>query len=890
MTDDTRRRLSLWRQVGLSLGVTAGVWLALSWPLPRYVCRGIPASAHRAPADVQRMIPGDHLQFLYYCWLAGDMAAGHTPWGYNLYEFNTGNDRDRFEPDTYYLPFSLLYAGAAAVGGRAFGWNLAGFLSLWITYWLTWCLARRWTRSAWLAGVAALVGIALPFRWINLFGGSPAGFALAWVPAILLGTDLAAREDRPAGGWLAGLAILLAAWGDRHVFFFSVLAVPGWAVLALAARPDFAWRRSAAYARTALALAPIALGAGLALAFPLLMNAVHRAVIGTVPAAHAIGPRSLREVLIYSPDWRGFFGASTLAASDAIYLGAGLLAALAAGWLALLAAAWRRARSAAAGVSDTPGVDSFVRTLLIVALLGSALATVMLLSLGARAPDSARLFAAARALIPPYAMVRQPAKIFSLMPTLLAVASALALTGLSALLPARGAPGLLGILFAAVLLGASAPRVRPTISILESAQAAYAATAEDAAAAGRVPRALVLPLWPGDSHYASIYQYCASLYRVRMVNGYNPFVRAGYFENVFRRFESVNQGGLDDAQLAALAGMGVDYVLLHENLFPEKVSPFPVTMTLARLLAHPRLDLLRQDGSVWAFRIRPPAGESPRQPAPAPGVQALIAQATALAFPARRFEMEKTTAEGHVTVKVAPAAGGRACVALAAPGDGLRTAPLRVAGASNLQWLVRVRGQGTLRVTPEIETAPTAPPPAPVSVRSAAWTWVAVPIPPFRGFDTLRLATRLESGAVDLDMSLLAAGAWRPPGVRQLLTLPAPLFFHAGHIEPETGTVLLRRDHDAQGIAFYGPKLPLEPGTYELDLAFASPAPAGTPLAVARLEPGDDPARGVAVPVVAGQPARGRWRQPESLPFTLVVVYGGVADLRLRTVTITRLK
>ena len=91
--------MSFNRMLGCAFIVSLVIWAWFSWPLPRHVGSGIPAAAHREPADVQRMVPGDHLQFMYYCRLAGDMAAGRTPLFYNLYEFNTGDDRERFEPD-----------------------------------------------------------------------------------------------------------------------------------------------------------------------------------------------------------------------------------------------------------------------------------------------------------------------------------------------------------------------------------------------------------------------------------------------------------------------------------------------------------------------------------------------------------------------------------------------------------------------------------------------------------------------------------------------------------------------------------------------------------------------------------------------------------------------
>lgn len=883
---DNQSRLSIWKLGGLSFAVTLGVWLLFSWPLPRYVGVGIPASAHREAADVQHLVPGDHLQFMYYCWLAGDMVVGQTPLFSNLYEFNTGNDRERFEPYAYYIPFSLIYAAGAWLGGRAFGWNLAGLIALWLTYLLTWVLVRRWTRSEWVAAVAALLGIVLPFRWINLFGGSPAGFAMTWIPAILIGVDLAVREDRVRGGVLAGAALLLASWGDSHVFFFGTLAVPIWGIVAFAGRPDFQWRQVASYRRLALALLPLGLFMIAALMFPALMKSLYRVVTGLAPVAHAIGPRTLREAMIFSPDWRGFFGLSTLDVAAPIYLGASILVFIAIGWLALV----RRA----CGDWRNHGRMLIILTLVILAMLA-----IMILALGPRGPEHGLFFRLCRSVIPPYAMIRQPAKIFCLMPSFLAVASAIALTALAQFRTSQpesqsfAQAGLtaprrfvqagrvwlvpVAMVLAGLILWNYARYSHPTISLLEKKQDAYAAVAADAVAGHTVPRALVLPLWPGDSHYTSIYQYFASLYRVRMINGYNPFIRKGYLENVFLRFESVNHGGLSEDQVKRLLGMNVRYILLHEDLFPEKVSPFPVTATLRQLLRHPRLELLRQDGSVWAFKILDVPRSKPAQ----------ILTGDIL-FPARRFEMEKTIAEHQVTVKTSPTAGGRAFVALEATNASLRTAPIRVAAASNLHWLVRARGHGVLAGMQMIDEHATGFKPIPVQADD--WIWLSLPIPDFQGFAALSLKLALTTGAVDLDMSLLTAGPWRQLNPGESMTLPAAMFFHAGHIDLKSGDVVFRRNYDRQGIVFYGPKLPLPKGTYEMGIDFDSPAAPGTKLATAHLELWEEQEDDIDMAVIAGLPARDRWRQNENMPFNFAVVYSGNADLEIKSVTITRLK
>ena len=397
--------------------VTLTVWLLFTWPLPKHVLTGIPAAAHHTPAEVLPMIPGDHLQFMYYCWLAGDWLAGSTPFFYNLYEFNSGDLRACYHPDTYYIPFSLIFNAGAWLGGRAFGWNLTGFVSLWLTYLLTLLLARRYAGSERLAWTAALLGLLLPYRWVNLLGGSPAGFAMMWPPAVLLGVDLAVRDGRRAGGWLAGLALLGAAWGDQHVFFFSTLAAAGWCVVAFAARAEQPLLSWAFFRRTVLALLPFVLLLGFALIFPRLMKGLTKFVTGLPPADFSVGARHWREVMNYSPEWPGFWGRSLLGISDQIYLGYTITALLLLGWLAGLWQALRDPRP-------------YGRRFAVLTLLGVGTALALALALGYRGPRDARLYKYACRLIHPYALIRQPAKILTLLPTLLAVGAALAFAAL----------------------------------------------------------------------------------------------------------------------------------------------------------------------------------------------------------------------------------------------------------------------------------------------------------------------------------------------------------------------------------------------------------------------------------------------------------------------------
>ncbi|MCX6998212.1 MAG: hypothetical protein NTV49_14285 [Kiritimatiellaeota bacterium] len=409
-----------------SLAVSVAVWGLFAWPLPRHFMTAIPASAHhRWPAEVRPTMPGDHLQFLYYCWLTSDWLAGRTPACNNLYEFNTGDDQAGFRLDSYYAPFSLVYSLGAWLGGRAFGWNLTGLLSLWLTYLLTLLLVRRYTASAIIPWLAALLSITPTFRWINLAGGSPAGFALAWVPAAFLGLDLAIRDRRARGGWLAGLAVLGAACGDRHVFFFSMLAAPGWCVVAALAAAEWPGKSWPLFRQTLRALLPLAALVVLALALPAILHAGTRLLSGQEPVALTAGTRSMRDVMNYSPEWTGYWGLSPLGISDQIYLGYTVSALLLGGWLHLL---WGMVRR-----RGTPPIRAFI----LLTAIGLGLGLAMVLALGARSIMDARLFQLVRRVIPYYTLIRQPAKILCLLPTLLAVGAGLSLAALSELFRQR---------------------------------------------------------------------------------------------------------------------------------------------------------------------------------------------------------------------------------------------------------------------------------------------------------------------------------------------------------------------------------------------------------------------------------------------------------------------
>ena len=395
--------------------------------------------------------------------------------------------------------------------------------------------------------------------------------------------------------------------------------------------------------------------------------------------------------------------------------------------------------------------------MLLVILLGCA--GVAALALGPRGPLNGRLFGAARKLIPHYVMIRQPAKVYCLLPSMLAVAAA---ASLSLTQGRRTRTALLG------LLGLSAVEYRlrfsPVMCPLDLSQPAYAAAA---AVTPERPAALVLPLWPGDSHYTSVYQYYASLYRLRMVNGYRPFVPASYIEDVFHRYESANQGELSDAQLDSLLAARVTTLILHEDLFPEKVSPYPVGQTLRKLLNHPRLTLLAQGESIWSFRIERQA-QPPRPP---------VGLGWHPSFSARHYEARHLRLRGAERL----------------------TRPTTVVGDSDPYWLLRARGDGEVQVQPVLDIG--VQPTVTLPVHGTNWQWLTVRQPPFSGMQSNYLVMT-PRGGTEIGYALLTAGPWHPPAPGQTLTLPAPCFFHAGYTDVTNDAVVLRAARDRQGLVF----------------------------------------------------------------------------------------
>jgi hypothetical protein len=838
----------------LTFFVTLAVWLVFSWPLPKDAGHAIASSAYNIEAGGYRaMIPGDHLQFLYQFWLAADAVSGHTPPFSNIYEFNTGNDAERFFPSTYYLPFSIFFVMGHFFGGQAVGWNFTGFAALWIAYFFTRRLLLRFTRQTALSSIAAVISIILPYQWINLLDGSPTGLAMMWVPVIFWALDIMIADKKIWAGGVAGAALYLTEWGDTHVFFFTVMSAPFWCLFVYLYRFPGHWPTKKEFGLLFKAAILLFCFMGLvgAQSLKLKSNIQKKSTIGKAG-------RTIHEVSLRSPSLAGTVKFNNPGDSRKIYLGYYLLALLAAGGIACVLQRRRK---------DEP------IPVLAITLLGLGLLGLIILSTGVKNPGGPRCWALLMKVVPPYGMIRQPDKIYLLMPAVMSLAVGMLLACLLQGLSTRQ-KAWAGLCLLLPLVIDYKYRIRPTICLLDQEQGAYRAIAEDARAAGKNPHIIALPLWPGDSHYTSLNEYYISLYRIRMINGYGGSVKTKYLNEVFLPFESMNMGVCSDEQLDNLLGRGIGHVVLHEDVFPEKVSPFPIGATLQRLLNHPRLKCIGKDATVWAFKILP----QPESKEPVHFMKYV--------FPARRWEMERVTFTNVLTKEDATSLGDGFLPMTNA--DALVRLPEILAPLDQpLSWLVRARGAGELKMDVILRGATNSL--TTLSVSATNWTWHPVRAPSQTAAQPLGAVFTPKQGHVDLDSVLLTDGEWSPPAPGTSMDLPAVCFFHAGYTTTNFDAVVFRRDYDPLAAVFYGPKLPLEAGHYTAEVNFETEAAAGTELGEINARwPGNESTPGIIL--VAGQPALLSFTQPDNRPFFLAFRYDRTADMKILRIQLTRVK
>ena len=807
------------------------LWACMTWPLPCHFGRAIPYTVHR-PANiptVREIIPGDQIQLLYHFWLCRDMLAGKTPPFSNIYEFNTGNDASRRHFDPYYIPFSLVYAVVSPLYGHAGGWNAAGLFAALLGLFGFFALARRFVKSPFAAGAIAIVATAFPFRWITIISGSPTGYASSLVPWLLYGLDTAVRDKRPAGGLTAGLALFFSYCSDLHVFYFSALLTPCWCIFAWLAddEPVIPDRKRLFAVFRALLPAIVLAAAAVVLS---------SSASGNLDKSTMAGGRTLKELKLFSPVKSALFRWQRLGASNHIFAGTGLAVLLGFGYIAF-ALGFRRDKSAKKW-----------KPCLLVGLLTLAVVVIVLLALGTYGPFDALPIRAARKLIPKYTMIRQPMKIFCILPPILCV--------LLAILFRRIATAHIALKCAAVVLAVATVTeqvlwLRPALCELPENLPAYANAAAYARDNGQQkPHAVCLPLWPGDSHFSSIYEYGALTSRIRLVNGYAPAVPEDYYDKVFSKLSSLNNGVMDEEQRQLLLSIGVNLVIFHEQPYPSKVSPFPSAVALRLLRGNPALTQIFACDGVFAFALKDVEKADPNR-----GYGDNYPDFT---FPAAyQWPMSRLTDR-----KREPGHAQTYRTSLRAP----------VPIAPGMCYKLLLSGGGKLKGTcgHEVEV-PENP------------TWVSVPFT-----DPMGESFRVVEGDPVAHHALIAAGSnFTSDRKNTHFTWWAADLFHLGY--SKDGAVSFSSKRNPAGMLLYGPDLPFPAGRYTATItgrfsqrnAFVASAigDGGKRLAITKLpETSGDAYSSASI----------TFQHDGLLPLRLEYHFAGIGEARVESISLTR--
>lgn len=211
-----------------------GAVAAVVYTLPLAVhCREAIPYAHAVPPgrEVQRLVPGDHLQLYYYLSLAADMASGRIPLFSDPYQFRA--PRPPSAPNVFFLPFSLLFAAASGLG-RPLAYDLLVWLSFPATALAVFALARGLDLGEGAAIVAGVAAMLSPYRVGSVASGHPDGLVLFLLPLAFALLERAWRAGDRRAAAVAGLAFALLAINELHLLYFAGFLLPAWALWKLA--------------------------------------------------------------------------------------------------------------------------------------------------------------------------------------------------------------------------------------------------------------------------------------------------------------------------------------------------------------------------------------------------------------------------------------------------------------------------------------------------------------------------------------------------------------------------------------------------------------------------------------------------------------------------------
>jgi hypothetical protein len=213
-----------WRAGLLMALAVIGLALLQTHPLWRFLGEGIPYGYRVVPGyELVPDMPGDHLQFLYWCWLLVDNLFGPSALFSNPYEFNTFLTPFGL-PGFANFPFSILYVILSPLG-QAPAYNGLVLISYLLAGLAAYGLAAEVLKDRVAALPAGIIFALLPFRAAQVLSGHLYGFVAFLLPLMLYCLERGWRQASWLWGAGAGACLVAMGWMEPHLVYYSALFV-----------------------------------------------------------------------------------------------------------------------------------------------------------------------------------------------------------------------------------------------------------------------------------------------------------------------------------------------------------------------------------------------------------------------------------------------------------------------------------------------------------------------------------------------------------------------------------------------------------------------------------------------------------------------------------------
>jgi hypothetical protein len=213
-----------WRAGFLMALAICGLALVQTHPLWRFLGEGIPYGYRVVPGyELVPGMPGDHLQFLYWCWLLADNLFGPSALFSNPYEFNTFLTPGGL-PGFANFPWSILYVILSPLG-QAPAYNGMVLFSYLLAGLAAYGLAAEVLKDRVAALPAGVIFALLPFRAAQVLSGHLYGFVAFLLPLMLYCLERGWRQASWLWGAGAGACLLAMGFMEPHLVYYSSLFI-----------------------------------------------------------------------------------------------------------------------------------------------------------------------------------------------------------------------------------------------------------------------------------------------------------------------------------------------------------------------------------------------------------------------------------------------------------------------------------------------------------------------------------------------------------------------------------------------------------------------------------------------------------------------------------------